>query len=267
MSRPLRADVEGAIHHVMIRGVEGRAIFSGDADAEDLLTRFGLLVRELGFVVLAWCLLTNHGHFVIRTGAAPLSRLMARLGSRHAQRFNRANERVGHLFQDRYKAVPVEGDSALARCIAYVLANPVRHGLMTMRELAVFPHSGYGALVGRRLVRPFECPGEVARALGVGRDRLAEVVHGHAVDPSAQSAALEPDQVGELDFLVRHCCRRHGISESALRRGLPEARAARDDVCSLAATSLTLSVLEVSRRISIPYGTAKRVYADARARR
>jgi REP element-mobilizing transposase RayT len=266
MARPLRADVEGAIHHVMIRGVEGRAIFSGDSDAEDFLTRFGLLVRELGSVVLAWCLLTNHGHFVIRTGAAPLSRLMARLGSRHAQRFNRANERVGHLFQDRYKAVPIEDDGALARCIAYVVANPVRHGLMTMRELAGFPHSGYGALVGRRLARPFECPGEVARALGVGRDRLAEVVYGHAVDPSARSAALEPDQLEQLDLLIRNLCRQHGVSESALRRALPEARAARDDVCSLAATTLALSVAEVSRHIPIPYGTAKRLYADARAR-
>jgi REP element-mobilizing transposase RayT len=250
----------------MIRGVEGRAIFSGDADAEDFLTRFGLLVREHGCVVLAWCLLTNHAHFVIRTGAAPLSLLMARLASRHAQRFNRANERVGHLFQDRYKAVLIEDDGALACCIAYVLANAVRHGLITMRELAAFPYSGYGALVGYRLPRPFECLGEVARALGVGRDQLAEFVHGQAVDPSARNAALEPDQVEELDLLIRYCCRRHGVSESALRRALPETRAAREDVCSLAAATLALPIVEVSRRISIPYGTAKRLFADARAR-
>jgi hypothetical protein len=100
----------------------------------------------------------------------------------------------------------------------------------------------------------------------VGRDRLAEFVHGHAVDPSGRHAALEPDQLAELDRLIRHCCRRHGVSESALRRALSETRAAREDVCSLAATALALPIAEVSRRTSIPYGTAKRLFADARAR-
>jgi REP element-mobilizing transposase RayT len=101
----------GALHHVMIRGIDGRAIFSAAAECEDFIARLAFLVRELGFAVLAWCLITNHAHLVLQSNEVPLAILMKRLNARHAQRHNRREARVGHVFQARYKAVLIENHS------------------------------------------------------------------------------------------------------------------------------------------------------------
>jgi REP element-mobilizing transposase RayT len=248
----------------MIRGVDGRPIFTTDANREDFLSRFQFLVLDLGFLVLAWCLLDNHAHFVIQTGPTPLAVLMARLNSRHAQRLNCEVGRRGHLFQDRYRAVLITSEAQLRYDIAYVLGNPVRHGLLTMRALAVYPFSEYSLLVGARPARLFESPAAVAVALGMPSDRLSHFVHEIAIQPGGRSAALEPDQLDELDRLIRDCCRRHGIAENALRLADAGARLVRQEACALAARSIRLSIAEVAPRLGISYATAKRIYSEAR---
>ena len=258
MPRPPRTDAPGAVHHVMLRGVERRTIFASDADREDFLARLALLVRELGFGVLAWCLLGNHVHLVLKTADVPLAVLMARLNSRHAQRFNRQQDRVGHLFQDRYKGVRIEDDGALARCVAYVLGNPVRHRIIPMRALADHAWSGYAALVGRRRAWPFESVGECAAALGVERRRIESAVRREALAPGGHGAALEPDQIDELDRLIEDACVRHGVGPRALTRTDALARSVQREVCERAAISLDLSLRRIARRLRLPYIAARR---------
>ena len=261
MSRPHRTDDSGAVHHVMIRGVDGRMIFVDDFARVDFLARFALLVRELGFVVLAWCLLGNHAHFVIQTGPTPLAALMARLNSRHAQRYNRVGGRRGHLFQDRYKAVLITSEGRLARDVAYALGNPLRHGLLSKAGLEEYRFSGYSGLVGRRPLHRFESPAAVAAALGVPRDRIASFVHESALEPDATGAALEPDQIAELDLLIRDCCKRREVEENALRAANGDAHALRAEICAIARGSLDLQLREIARRLGISYRTAKRIVA------
>jgi REP element-mobilizing transposase RayT len=265
MPRPLRTHAPGTVHHVMIRGVERRTIFSSESDFEDFLVRFAYLVRELGFTVLAWCLIPNHVHFVLRTGDARLAALMARLNSRHAQRFNRITDRVGHLFQDRYQAVLIEDDGGLARCVAYVLGNPVRHRLIAMTALGAFPWSGYGALIGRRRPRSFESAEVVAGALGVERARVADFVRAESLEPAAVGAALEPDQIDELDRLIQHSCRRHGIEMDAVRLRSDGTRAVRHEICARALASLGLPTSQVARHLGIPYRTARKIGSRSQA--
>ena len=114
-------DAPGAVHHVMIRGVEKRTIFADDSDREDFVARLERLILDLGFTCAAWALIPNHVHLVLRTGQFPLATLMSRLNTHHAQRFNRRNDRVGHLFQGRYRAELIEDECGLARATAYVL--------------------------------------------------------------------------------------------------------------------------------------------------
>jgi REP element-mobilizing transposase RayT len=243
----------------MIRGVDGQPIFAGDESQSDFLHRFAFLVRELGFVVLAWCLLGNHAHFVIRTGATPLGVLMARLGSRHAQRHNRTIARQGHLFQDRYKAVLVESDRQLACELAYVLGNPVRHGLMSIVELEHYCLGGFSALVGNRPPWEFESPRTVAAAIGIERAALRGFVETAALELGSPSAALEPDQIEELNALIRDCCRRHGVPEESLHHPEPGADGVRADICSRAARALTLPATEIAKRIGVRPWEARRM--------
>ena len=112
------------------------------------------------------------------------------------------NDRVGHLFQGRYKAIGIEDDVGLARGVAYALGNPVRHGPSTMSTLPDYRWSGYGGLVGSRRLFAFESPSAVAAALGVERKQVARFVAREALAVAARDNALEPDQIDELNRVI-----------------------------------------------------------------
>ena len=166
MPRGPRVDAPGAVHHVMIRGIERRRIFHDTEDYEDFLTRLDRLVPELGFLIFTWVLMPNHAHFALQTGPVPLPRLMARLGTGYAVMFNRRHQRVGHLLQNRYRSRLVEDDRDLLGLVRYIHGNPLRAGLVPSAEaLASYPWCGYGALTGERPARPFEAPTATLRLL------------------------------------------------------------------------------------------------------
>ena len=79
MPRTARLDAPGVLHHVMIRGIERRKIFHNNNDREDLIDRLEVLCPATQTSCYAWAFMSNHAHFLFRTGTAPLSRLMRRL--------------------------------------------------------------------------------------------------------------------------------------------------------------------------------------------
>ena len=83
--------------------------------------------------VLAWALMPNHFHLVVRTTQPQLSNGMQRLNGLYAMRFNRRHDRVGHLFQGRFAAWVLDRDHHFENTLAYVLDNPFRAGLRAWR--------------------------------------------------------------------------------------------------------------------------------------
>jgi len=130
MPRPPRLEFPGALYHVTARGNERRAIFRDDHDRRHYLDRLASYRARFGFRILAFCLMTNHLHLAIRTGSVRLSRIMAGLHSTYAEWFNKRHERVGHLFQGRYKASLVQEDRYLLTLLRYIHLNPVLAGMV-----------------------------------------------------------------------------------------------------------------------------------------
>jgi putative transposase len=111
MPRGPRLDAPGVPHHVMVRGIEGRALFRDDSDHAEFVERLARLVPAAGLTVYAWALLPNHAHLLVRTGPMPLARIMRRLFTGYAGAFNHRHRRRSHLFQNRYKSIVVEADA------------------------------------------------------------------------------------------------------------------------------------------------------------
>ncbi|MFZ0611866.1 MAG: transposase [Desulfobacterales bacterium] len=105
MPRQARIDAHGALHHIIIRGIERKAIFEDDRDREDFIDRLSDPLQEMVTPCYAWALMSNHVHLLLRTGAVPITSVMRRLLTGHAVRFNRRHRRHGHLFQNRYKSI------------------------------------------------------------------------------------------------------------------------------------------------------------------
>jgi len=161
MPRGPRLDAPGVLHHVMVRGIERRAIFRDDRDRADFLTRLAAMAETQAVTVYAWALLPNHLHLLVRTGRRPLARTMGSLLAGYAGAFNRRHHRHGHLFQNRYKSIVVEEASYLRELTRYLHLNPLRAGLV--RDLAALDRyrwSGHSALLGQR-TQPWQALDEV----------------------------------------------------------------------------------------------------------
>ncbi len=150
MPRGARLDAPGTLHHVMIRGLEGRDIFRDDEDRENFLSRLGRLAKRTGDRILAWSLMENHVHLLLFSGPSGLSTLMRRLLTGYAGWFNRKHGRIGHLFQNRYKSIICEEEPYLLELVRYIHLNPLRaSSVRSLSELDSYPWSGHSVLIGR----------------------------------------------------------------------------------------------------------------------
>jgi len=124
-----------------------------DSDREAWLEVFGQVCERFNWVCHAWCQMTNHYHILIETPEANLAQGMRQLNGVYTQRFNRAHERVGHVFQGRYKAILVEPDSYLLELARYVVLNPLRANMV--KRLEAWPWSSYLAMCGQTAATPW----------------------------------------------------------------------------------------------------------------
>ena len=114
MARPLRIEFAGAVYHVASRGDRREAIFTDDDDRHGLLEVVAQALSRFDAQALAYCLMGNHYHFVLHTRQANLSLLMRHINGVYThQAFNRRHDKVGHLFQGRFKAIMVDRDAYL----------------------------------------------------------------------------------------------------------------------------------------------------------
>jgi REP element-mobilizing transposase RayT len=132
MPRALRIEYPGAAYHVMARGNQGRAIFEDDKDRQRFLETLGGACAKTGWRVHAYVLMGNHYHLLVETPEANLVAGMKWLQGTYTQRYNRRHEVFGHLFQGRYKAMPVEATHAgyWEVVSTYIHLNPARAGLI-----------------------------------------------------------------------------------------------------------------------------------------
>lgn len=157
----LKVYAENSFYHLYNRGVEKRSLFQDEQDYAVLLSylRTYLLpkneellrkklsdpttsykekdkiLRELRLnnfaneiTLLAYCLMPNHFHFLVRQKSSnSIDKFMNSLGVRYTMYFNHKYERVGSLYQDVYKAVIIESEPQLFYLSSYIHRNPLKN--------------------------------------------------------------------------------------------------------------------------------------------
>lgn len=131
MPRTARADIGGLCYHVVNRGNGGAAVFLAADDYRAFVGRLAAPDADRPMPLLAFCLMPNHIHLVVRPRAdGDLGRWMQWLLTAHVRRHHRLYGSSGHVWQGRYKAFPIEQDEHLLTVLRYVEANPLRAGLV-----------------------------------------------------------------------------------------------------------------------------------------
>ena len=150
MPRRSRIDAPGALHHIVVRGIEQKRIFKDDRDYRNFVDRLANILAQTSTSCFAWALMKNHAHLLLRTGLFPISTIMRRLLTGYAQQFNRRHKRHGHLFQNRYKSFLCEEEPYLLELVRYIHLNPLRAGIVKdLKDLANYWKCGHCALMGK----------------------------------------------------------------------------------------------------------------------
>ena len=143
MPRQPRTSSGTGIYHVMLRGINRQDIFEEQEDYQQFLIRLQNLVDPIDdngehipsyFHVYAYCLMSNHVHLLLRERTESISISLKRLTVSYAAYYNKRYQRVGHLFQDRFKSEPVNDIEYFVTLLRYIHQNPVKAGICVKAE-------------------------------------------------------------------------------------------------------------------------------------
>lgn len=143
MPRGPRIVFEQAFFHVFNRGVAKQPIFLDEQDYRHFLRRLQKLKSEKRFdhEIYAYVLMPNHFHLLLQTKKTPLAKIMTSLLTSYSMYFNRKYQRVGPLFQNRFKSKLCDRDSYFLGASRYIHLNPIEAGIAT--SLDEYPWSSY----------------------------------------------------------------------------------------------------------------------------
>jgi REP element-mobilizing transposase RayT len=146
MPRSPRSQPPGETFHLTARGVRRQAVFLDDLDYGLYVGLLGQTAQRHRWIVLAYCLIPNHLHLLVRLEDSTLSRGMHRQQGVYARRFNERHGLSGHVFEARFHAVHVVQEAHRLHVLRYIVQNPVRAGLC--EDPADWPWSSHRAVAG-----------------------------------------------------------------------------------------------------------------------
>jgi putative transposase len=137
MPRTARAVKTRGYYHVLNRGNGRHKLFHKDADFAAFARILAEGLRRYPVELLAWCLMSNHWHLVLRPMQPDaLARFMGWVGVTHVRRHHEHyhTRGGGHLYQGRFKSFPIQDDDHFRTVCRYVEANPIRAHLVRRAE-------------------------------------------------------------------------------------------------------------------------------------
>ena len=185
--------VQGHYYHLYNRGANRQPIFVESENYLFLLRLLKAYTSRFCLSVIAYCLMPNHYHLLVRQDAdQPAGRLPAAVFNSYTKALNKRCGRTGALFEGRYRAVDVDREEYLLHLCRYIHGNPVKGGLV--EHVEAWPYSNYhewvGARTGALVDREFMCtwfPGAGRYARFVrdylsGRDGLPIGIEGYTIE-------------------------------------------------------------------------------------
>lgn len=132
MPRTARITMENACYHIITRGNQKQLVFMEPVDYKRYLSILAKYKRKYKFKLYCFCLMPNHVHLIMEVkNPLLLSKIMRGLNLSYVLYFNSKYQKVGHLWQDRFKSKIIEKDAYLLECINYIETNPLRANLVS----------------------------------------------------------------------------------------------------------------------------------------
>ena len=144
----------GGNYHIFNRGSHHFSIFREADNYLFVLGKIKKYLGELNLTVLAYCLMPNHYHLLIRqNGVQPAGLLPQRVFNSYSKAYNKRYGHSGTLFEGAYRAKPIAHTAHLLHLCRYIHANPVKDGLVA--EPGDWPYSNYLEWIQRAATAPW----------------------------------------------------------------------------------------------------------------
>ena len=141
MSRQARKNSLLSINYVILCGINRQIIFEEDEDYLQFINILKFYKKRCDFKLYAYCLMNNHIHLLLEHTTMELEIIMKKIEVKFVRWYNKKYQRVGHLFQDRYKSEPVNDMRYFLTVFRYIHQNPIHAGLES--TMGTYPWSSY----------------------------------------------------------------------------------------------------------------------------
>jgi REP element-mobilizing transposase RayT len=150
MSRQARIQSPTDYYHVMMRGNNRESIFGKDEQKKLFLESLKMQSDDQLIDIVAYCLMDNHVHIVAKADITDLSKAIKCINIKYAMNFNQRRDRIGHVFQDRFKSETINDDKYLLQVIRYIHKNPV--AAKVVKSPANYNWSSYNEYINKNII-------------------------------------------------------------------------------------------------------------------
>jgi len=142
MARVSRTFIDYGCYHVTARGNRKQEVFNDDFDRNKYLEILKKSKKKYEIMLYAYCLMPNHIHLLIEVeDARNMSKFMHWISRGYTAYFNVKYEKVGHLWQGRFRSRPILKGQYLINCATYIEVNPIRANMIS--EISQYKWSSY----------------------------------------------------------------------------------------------------------------------------
>lgn len=188
MPRKARAKSSLNINHVVLRGINKQIIFEDKYDYLQFISILKYYKDICKFKLYAYCVMDNHVHLLIEHTSESLDIIMKKIEVRFVIWYNRKYQRIGHLFQDRFKSEPVNDLRYFQTVFRYIHQNPLNAGIEP--TLGTYPWSSYNDYLN--------CDNsfiDIDEIIGLFPNHLECIKYLHTISPTK---CMEPFSINRL---------------------------------------------------------------------
>lgn len=130
-------------YHVTMRGNNRQVIFEDEGDFALFFRAMHNTYEKYPFTLIAYCIMNNHYHLLIRAQDVPLSKIMASINKRYSEYYKRKHNYFGQLYETRYFASMVSDPISLLNVSSYIHQNPIKTATTIVHRMENYPYSSY----------------------------------------------------------------------------------------------------------------------------